>query len=98
VARIGGEEFAALLLGAGADAASAVAEQVRCAVERGRIRRAEGADSVGGVTVSLGIACWSNGESFESLMSRADRALYESKTAGRNRVTLAAVPAVASVA
>ena len=37
---------------------SAVGEQVRTAVERGRIRRAEGSDSVGGVTVSIGIAAW----------------------------------------
>lgn len=98
VARIGGEEFAAVLLGMGTDTACAVADQIRSAVERGRIRRAEGADSVGGVTVSIGVAGWSAGESIESLMSRADRALYQAKSAGRNRVMRAEHSGVASVA
>jgi diguanylate cyclase (GGDEF)-like protein len=68
--------------------ALAIAEQVRAAVERGRIRRSEGSESIGGVTVSIGIACSREGEPFESLMLRADRALYQSKAGGRNRVTL----------
>ena len=97
VARIGGEEFAALLLHTGGDAALGVGEQIRAAVERGRIRRAEGSDSVGGVTVSIGIAAWNEAESFETLMERADRGLYQSKSGGRNRVTLAQ-PDIASVA
>jgi diguanylate cyclase len=88
VARIGGEEFAALLLHTAGASALGVAEQVRAAVERGRIRRGEG-DSVGGVTVSVGIAAWRAGEAFDSMLLRADRALYRSKTSGRNRVTLA---------
>jgi diguanylate cyclase len=97
VARIGGEEFLALLLHTSGDTAAGVAEQVRAAVERGRIRRAEGADAVGGVTVSVGIANWRAGEPFESLLQRADRALYQSKSSGRNRVTLAQAD-IASVA
>jgi diguanylate cyclase len=88
-ARIGGEEFSALLLQTSADAALGVAEQVRAAVERGRIRRTEGSESIGGVTVSIGIACSRDGEQFESLMLRADRALYQSKAGGRNRITVA---------
>lgn len=88
-ARIGGEEFSALLLQTDGDAALGVAEQVRTAVERGRIRRTEGSESIGGVTVSIGIACALDGEQFESLMLRADRALYQSKSGGRNRITLA---------
>jgi diguanylate cyclase len=89
VARIGGEEFSALLLQTGAETALGLAEQVRSSVERGRIRRSEAGDSIGGVTVSIGIACSHAGEPFESLMLRADRALYQSKAAGRNRVTVA---------
>jgi diguanylate cyclase len=89
VARIGGEEFAALLLQTPADAALGVAEQVRSSVERGRIRRSEAGESIGGVTVSIGVASSLDGEQFESLMLRADRALYKSKADGRNRVTVA---------
>jgi diguanylate cyclase (GGDEF)-like protein len=71
-----------------------IAEQVRSAVERGRIRRSD-SESIGGVTVSIGIACSREGEPFDSLMLRADRALYQSKAAGRNRVTLDEAVAVA---
>jgi len=88
IARIGGEEFAALLLQTPGEQAMRVAEQVRAAVERGRLRRAEG-ESIGGVTVSVGVSAAADGETFESLMLRADRALYRSKEAGRNAVTLA---------
>ncbi len=88
IARLGGEEFAALLLRAPGEQAMGIAELVRAAVERGRLRRAEG-ESIGGVTVSIGVATAYPGESFESLMLRADRALYRSKAAGRNTVTLA---------
>jgi len=97
VARIGGEEFAALMLHTAADTAVGVGEQIRAAVERGRIRRTEGSDAIGGVTVSIGIAGWQSGESFDALMLRADRALYQSKSSGRNRVTLAQME-MASVA
>jgi len=87
-ARIGGEEFSAVLLNTPGEAALRIAEQVRAAVERGRIRRSEGSESIGGVTVSIGIACSREGEPFDSVMLRADRALYQSKTAGRNRITV----------
>lgn len=89
IARIGGEEFSALLLQTSGEAALCVAEQVRAVVERGRIRRSDVGESIGGVTVSIGIAASLDGERFESLMTRADRALYQAKSAGRNRVTLA---------
>jgi diguanylate cyclase (GGDEF)-like protein len=46
-------------------------------------------DSVGRVTVSIGVALWpQDGESAADVIRRADEALYESKQLGRNRVTL----------
>lgn len=95
VARIGGEEFAALLLHSDDQQAMTVAEQIRGAIERGRIRRSEDAQSIGGVTVSVGVAGSLASEPFEALMLRADRALYRSKTEGRNRITMAEVSAKA---
>jgi diguanylate cyclase len=90
VARIGGEEFAALLLQPAEEKhVVAIAEQVRATVERGRIRRAENEQAVGGVTISVGVATPLDGERFEALLERADRALYQSKAGGRNRVTVA---------
>ncbi len=89
VGRVGGEEFAALLLHVDDEQALSVAEQIRGAVERGRIRRTEDTHSIGGVTVSVGLASSLEGESFVTLMLRADRALYQAKAAGRNRITMA---------
>jgi len=59
-------------------------------VERGRIKRQDQDASVGGVTVSVGVAFGVGSESFETLLERANRALFRSKQDGRNRVTVAA--------
>jgi PleD family two-component response regulator len=40
------------------------------------------------VTISAGVAGWRGGDDVGSLVERADRALYASKRAGRNRVTV----------
>jgi diguanylate cyclase len=92
-ARIGGEEFALLLAHTSAAGCAEIAERIRSGVERGRIRRAEqGGEGHGGdiamVTVSVGAAACLEGEEFAALLARADRALYQSKQAGRNRVTI----------
>ena len=50
------------------------------------------------VTASLGLAELRPGESLESLVARADTAMYESKTRGRNRLTRSAAASVKSVA
>jgi diguanylate cyclase len=89
-ARIGGEEFAALLPGTTLDGARALAEQIRTAVSRGRIHRGEKDENIGGVTLSIGVAVAAPTESLEQLIARADAALYEAKRTGRNRVCLAA--------
>jgi diguanylate cyclase (GGDEF)-like protein len=84
VARYGGEEFAIVLPNCGSDGALAVVERVRAAVES--------AATVTKVTVSAGIATsLGDGSDSESLMAAADGALYVSKRAGRDRVTLASV-------
>lgn len=90
-ARIGGEEFAMLLPGVSVAGAVELAEALRATVERGHIRRGEN-DTPGKVTISLGVAALQSGEAFETLLARADRALYDSKEGGRNRVTIAGVP------
>lgn len=89
IARIGGEEFAVLLPNVVATVAAELAERIRAAVQRGRTRRADGGDRVGDVTVSIGVAEGLDGEDFDTLLARADRALYRSKSAGRNCVTVA---------
>jgi diguanylate cyclase (GGDEF)-like protein len=82
VGRWGGEEFLAVLVEVSLDAASSVAERMRVAVADTRIRISEGKTL--SVTVSLGCAAGS-GEA-ESVVHRADDALYQAKAAGRNTV------------
>jgi diguanylate cyclase (GGDEF)-like protein len=86
--RYGGEEFALLLPGAGIPEAGVVAERLRMAVEAERFL-ARGESPVP-VTISFGVASTDSLEPMtgESLIARADRALYDAKQAGRNRVHL----------
>ncbi|UFZ06795.1 GGDEF domain-containing protein [Bradyrhizobium ontarionense] len=84
--RYGGEEFLLVLPGAPADAATRLAERLRQIIA--------GLDwsafSAGlQVTFSAGVAAPRGDETTDSLLARADRALYDSKAQGRNRVTSA---------
>jgi len=88
-ARYGGEEFAVLLPRQPITIAQDIAQSIRARVEQGKIRRRQGEEPIGGVTVSAGVASWTHGENTASLVERADRALYFSKQTGRNRVTVA---------
>jgi diguanylate cyclase len=87
-ARYGGEEFAVLLPTQKIEAAERLAQSIRKRIEQGMIRRRQGEDPIGGVTVSAGVALWHREDDASSLIERADRALYASKRAGRNRVTV----------
>jgi diguanylate cyclase (GGDEF)-like protein len=87
-ARYGGEEFVLLLPDTDIQAALLVAERIRQAVEKMVVP--SGMDKpLPRVTVSLGIATYpEHGKSLEDLLKASDKALYESKHAGRNRATV----------
>lgn len=89
-ARVGGEEFAIVLDGASPAQAQSIAERIRATIAGSRIRRRDSDETIGQITVSLGVALHRTGESAEAWFDRADQALYASKQNGRNRVTLAA--------
>ncbi len=92
--RIGGEEFAAILPGLDMQTALTAAERIRRAVVNLQIAHAS---EVGGVaTVSIGLACASPrpDDAPNALFLAADAALYEAKSAGRNRVRASAASAV----
>jgi diguanylate cyclase (GGDEF)-like protein len=97
VARLGGEEFAILLPGRSGRSALTIAERLRATVEG--LRLSEGEELVR-FTVSVGVSSLLAGErNFEPMLRRADRALYDVKRSGRNRVLLAdsEMPALATV-
>jgi diguanylate cyclase (GGDEF)-like protein len=93
VARVGGEEFMVLLPRTDAKDAGMVAEKLRSALQNHRF--AGGPDQPSGaLTVSIGVTelCATDDEHGDSLIVRADQALYAAKHAGRNRVFIHAPP------
>ncbi len=83
VGRFGGEEFLLVLVDADAAAAQRVAERL---AERARNLQVPGSPPDCRLTVSIGIAEFHPGETVETVIQRADRALYAAKSAGRDCV------------
>ena len=83
--RLGGEEFALLIENRMSDAVD-IAQEFRREIEQLEIFAGERRVAV---TCSLGVAEWEAGDTIDTLLRRADVALYEAKRAGRNRVVAA---------
>ena len=84
--RYGGEEFVVIMPGASLEAAERTAERIRLHVSGAPIRVAGGSEVLS-VTISIGVAATKGpGDTPEALLKRADQALYEAKSSGRNRV------------
>lgn len=86
-ARWGGEEFVVALPCTDGRGAATAAERLRRAIEALTIVDPSGKSL--SVTVSIGVANALPGEGVDHLVDRADRAMYEAKTTGRNRVVSA---------
>lgn len=84
--RYGGDEFAVLLPGAGAEEAVSIAERVRKSVSGDTESSTDSLIKVA-VQVSMGVAALDEQGSFDSLLREADAALYRAKHAGRNTVS-----------
>lgn len=83
VARLGGEEFLLVLVGADEDTAVRVATRL---CERTRMLAMIPDAPDYRQTVSVGVASFRPGERVEDVIQRADRALYEAKASGRDRI------------
>jgi diguanylate cyclase (GGDEF)-like protein len=87
-ARYGGEEFVLVLRGIGnLNEAGRIAEGVRVKVENAKFKGSNNDEL--DMTFSGGVAINKTGELQDALLKRADRAMYEAKEAGRNRIVLA---------
>jgi diguanylate cyclase (GGDEF)-like protein len=85
--RLGGEEFVVLWFDVGAESALGMAERLRQSIELQAFSTDSGALNV---SASVGVACQAAaGEPLDSLLKRADVALYEAKRSGRHRVVSA---------
>ncbi len=89
-ARYGGEEFGLLFPGESAVAVERILNEARQEIASRVLKRRSTNEDLGAVTISAGIAQREFGEDAFDLVDRADKALYESKNNGRNKVTVAA--------
>lgn len=81
--RYGGEEFSALLPDTEAAGAMVLAERLRSQVA------SAGDTGKPAISASFGVAIWQPGDSADAIFQRADRALYQAKSGGRDQVALA---------
>jgi len=87
MARWGGDEFILLIYGE-ADTATSIAHRINASILDDEELKAALPDSMM-VTISMGIAEYKAGDTEDNLTIRADKALYEAKTSGRNRFVVA---------
>jgi len=84
-ARFGGEEFIIVLPETPLKGAFILAEQIRMSLRTMKWTAKESGKAIGSITISLGVAQFKPTETAESLIQRADKALYFAKENGRNK-------------
>lgn len=85
VARYGGEEFILLLPNTSLDNAYMVAENIRKAIEKLRVKQAKTGTVIGSITASFGVATHRFDETANDILDRCDQAMYRAKNSGRNK-------------
>ena len=84
--RYGGEEFAIILPNTTLEQGRTVAERIRMSVAKRDVVKRSTNENLGKITISAGVSLLTHDDTPESMISRADRSLYNAKDAGRNRV------------
>ena len=84
--RFGGEEFAVILTNTSLSEGLIYAEDMRKKVSRLKVKVKDSGQVLNNISVSAGVAEHRPGEAIQSLIERADNALYRAKKEGRNRV------------
>jgi len=85
-ARYGGEEFVVLLPATTIDNACIVAEQIRHRISEKKLKLRKKGESIGNITVSAGVSQVNADDGIDTVIERADKALYLAKNTGRNKV------------
>jgi diguanylate cyclase len=85
-ARFGGEEFTVVLPSTGMDSAVDIARNIHAAIGKLVLMRRSTRERLPGITISIGAATLHRGDDCETLLERADQALYLAKEGGRNRI------------
>jgi len=95
-ARYGGEEFAVVLPATALRPALTVADHIRRAVMSRELKKKSTGETLGRVTISVGVSMLHPGDDVNSLIERADDCLYTAKRNGRNRVVCETDPEYAA--
>jgi len=85
-ARYGGEEMAIIMPNTTLDKAVEIAEKIRISLAQHPLKLKGSKKSIGKITISIGVSSFKINDSLESLVERADQAMYRAKDYGRNQV------------
>ncbi len=86
IARYGGEELAIIMPNTSPEHAKDIAEKIRTSLANSRLKKKNSSESIGQITVSIGISKQHQDDTAENWIERADNALYKAKETGRNKV------------
>jgi diguanylate cyclase len=90
-ARYGGEEMAIIMPNTPIYEAIKIAEKIRTSLALHPLKRKGTKESIGIVTVSIGVSSLKSNDSTETLIERADKAMYRAKNNGRNQVMIESI-------
>ena len=85
-ARYGGEEMAIIMPNTELNHALEIAETIRTSLSKSQLKQKDNGQSIGIISVSIGVTTLKANDDFDSFIARADEALYNAKESGRNRV------------